>query len=1699
MEHFGSWFCVALASCCLPLGETFSCLPEAVPVSNQRNLTNSQGDSYPVALLDIPAGRGSSSGRVSTMLTHVASRLIQEALGYKAVHDARTRSVGDTGLFILAGCEQPFQKAGCNGGPIRTHILLQPSVYEISQYNLGPRPPEAVGIGLGYETISGVHISAAVAENALQDSGLPLAFYQNWNASWFDPAKYFDSYASIPKSSLLPCNETVFGDKQLMADYVRITGDHEGLHPDGTGLCPDDYWFLAPSCRGNSSRCVPTLGGNAPSGRDVLQMLQKSAAFDMPLALAKPIDGIQRERLPSNFRMAFFNLAPGSTFLELRPQVVHFPTHDALAWSRGDLRTMLSGSLSQKVVSRDLRVLAPSVVEMLTRMEMSNAMVDQLLTDHVSSGQSIDQAVCQWLLGNREVWSSWIPDETQCSPGFGLYNISDDQFLLGRMSHADLIGCKACESGRYSAQLFDQRGYTHTCELCPVGRSQPLGAAVSCEPCAKGEFQNLKGSKTCKRCGIGTYQDQTGSMHCNNCTNDTTTVGLGSISEADCGCPAGRINIATDADTTAVCVLCQAGMQCPGLSSRESLVRGTSQLGEDFVPKVLPGYMSLTEEALDVYKCDNAEACPGGTPGSCTGSSKGVGCFECADGTQWNGEDCQPCESWIRVGWGIAIVGVCVFLPFAHTVKMNDTSPTRELVVFTLLSIFEIGGNLLQTLAITGQMTLEWPQLLVDAFSFLEVFAFEASDLGISCISGSRPLQQFGFQVAVLPAGLLWVLVTHLLLRMLSRGRSLPQLMASLGQIVVVCFSAVSNLSMVPFMCFRHPNGRYSNLQMLSIICGSHDHAAMMIMGTCLGALLCAFWAMCIWILWRLPSWSLNENYHEHVVASEFLIDKFRLDSWWFGLPLLLRGPLMSLPLLLFTNNPASQVVLMSLTLIAYIVLLSLAWPFKVPLLNAVDATCTWALILLILGGSLHLPPMDEEMLASAAVSTVGSVIFAAAVLTSAVFAVMCVGAVQLRTGQERRFAILDLARLPHHDDLAVSLQLTAGKLAQMDHDVLSEQLHFLASFDMKLLHTSLSMLALEVVPEELSHGLAHQGVSRIRKSRSQLRSNSSLRSASANSLASRSSLGSPDPACNVAESDEKPPAAFAEVTAADRAQDFEAAWAEVTAGRCAQDLEAAAWACADAAARGYRQKAGEMSLAHRGLKKVQHILYDSVSDPTDTESEQEMVSKAEARRQHCFLPSAGSAGHGTAAGCRPCAFYTPSLGCRNGTACNFCHYDHSPEERQLPKPSSRPAKGKRDKDKRRIAPPSPETPDHRPKTPRGEPRISEIREDSKQHAAGGDDIPQLKDDKPSCCARLADVGNRLERWLDRVPCLPGIPPPTCLRRNGCLYRCCEANSGCFCIGRRGMAVFGNFRKLFLLISLMLSVIGVLLRGLPAAALSTERGNLHQWPWAHGRYTCLQSDICRDIEADVYIGLEALLVESPKYRIYKAIPWNADNCIADLSSLGAGAYCNICRDASRGCAAMAFISIGCSLFNIWADVQRMRARNDHNCIKAVAIVSNVIGALQLLLAVSIFQLLCVAEFPTEDRQQTYRIALSMGKGGALIASACCINVFNILMHWCIPVPAARWKRGIEPWKDPAVGLWPPLDTAVQAFDGTVPEAPAKKGWMDDGDDDPVRVLMRAGMPRPETPDIWQELHENNGQEGGPEAAGKNRRPSLESV
>ena len=51
------------------------------------------------------------------------------------------------------------------------------------------------------------------------------------------------------------------------------------------------------------------------------------------------------------------------------------------------------------------------------------------------------------------------------------------------------------------------------------------------------------------------------------------------------------------------------------------------------------------------------------------------------------------------------------------------------------------------------------------------------------------------------------------------------------------------------------------------------------------------------------------------MAAMRFLVFRFRLDSWWFGVPLLVRGPLINLPVVLATDFPPIQVVCIAMIL----------------------------------------------------------------------------------------------------------------------------------------------------------------------------------------------------------------------------------------------------------------------------------------------------------------------------------------------------------------------------------------------------------------------------------------------------------------------------------------------------------------------------------------------------------------------------------------------------------------------------------------------------------------------------------------------------------------------------------------------------------------------------------------------------------------
>ena len=105
-----------------------------------------------------------------------------------------------------------------------------------------------------------------------------------------------------------------------------------------------------------------------------------------------------------------------------------------------------------------------------------------------------------------------------------------------------------------------------------------------------------------------------------------------------------------------------------------------------------------------------------------------------------------------------------------------------------------------------------------------------------------------------------------------------------------VGFSTMSTTALTPLICYGHPNGQRSNLKHPNIICGSPEHTSMVVIGSLLLAFgVCGFFALCCWLAYMCPKFS-SKGRNDLVQSARFLLGRFRLDVWWYGCPLLLRG-----------------------------------------------------------------------------------------------------------------------------------------------------------------------------------------------------------------------------------------------------------------------------------------------------------------------------------------------------------------------------------------------------------------------------------------------------------------------------------------------------------------------------------------------------------------------------------------------------------------------------------------------------------------------------------------------------------------------------------------------------------------------------------------------------------------------------------------
>ena len=313
----------------------------------------------------------------------------------------------------------------------------------------------------------------------------------------------------------------------------------------------------------------------------------------------------------------------------------------------------ISGTVSS-LAQHDLKTQASKVQRFVAKITFELAEVQDLLLDLTEPNATFRTVACEWIQNNKERWDKWKPVETNCDPGFGMVD-AQGSFVANRTG---AVNCGLCPAGTASEEVLDDEGRTFQCKLCPPGYSQPNTFSTKCEPCPKGYISDNYGSKECSACGVSEYQPSQGQTACIPCHASRTTSVQGASSLADCICPGGTIE-----DSNAKCVECSIGLTCPVGSTLQKLNdRNLSSSAQSDYPTVERGFRANPESPLDMYKCAEPFACPGGAPGQCLDARVGLTCGDCPAGQYWGSGACQECGVGVPVAWAAALAAICLGL-----------------------------------------------------------------------------------------------------------------------------------------------------------------------------------------------------------------------------------------------------------------------------------------------------------------------------------------------------------------------------------------------------------------------------------------------------------------------------------------------------------------------------------------------------------------------------------------------------------------------------------------------------------------------------------------------------------------------------------------------------------------------------------------------------------------------------------------------------------------------------------------------------------------------------------------------------------------------------------------------------------------------------------------------------------------------------
>ncbi|CAE7235353.1 unnamed protein product [Symbiodinium sp. CCMP2592] len=741
-----------------------------------------------------------------------------------------------------------------------------------------------------------------------------------------------------------------------METYLQITGDTDGVTVEADGgtqtirpRCHESRWWLAPTCRENSTECIPSLLYDYFGFPwHIEEVMQKAAVWEMPLAIGSAFADFSSTsgpyfRLPLTHDVVYVAVHPDiPNFFPQATMQIAFPRHSAREWQRGVASSMSATWSNSMIAHKDLGELAPDFQELLRRMRFYGEDYEHVslaISTQVDQGQAtLLSLACEWLQNNTEVWKAWVPVVTSCFPGHGLFG--DGSFVSSR---DNATTCRPCPPGSYSSPFYDYAD-TAQCQQCSPGYWQSSYGAVTCSPCSPGKFANDTGSTLCNDCAQGQYQSAASSSSCEVCDILQTTSIRGATEQSQCICKPGSFRGATG------CELCSTGLRCEG---------GDIPLRQEEGFWVEVG----SQNSLSVYRCRDYRHCPEGVPGNCASQRVGRACAVCRLG-YWAGHDesCRPCQTLSMV-YVLVVAAVVLFVgvfPFAAFCSCSSFTTKRTLVSFAIATI--MGGQTaiaLQAFQAISQLNILWVQPVKEFLRILAI-ALNGFQTGVTCFVEGTSFATWSFALQLLgfPA---FVALTSLpaVAAKIGRGINLfSGLFNIYGLILVALLTAISIAVVMPLKCRKNPNLTYTLEAHPQVICwNSQEHETLVLLSV-IGVLVypATILSMLLWATYKYPRWLRSDRGVETLHRLHFLFGRFRPERYQCCLIFTVMNFLIAITPVCLPTAP--QIVAMCVLLWVKQVVHCLWWPWKIEAANWSELVLSGCTVLFF---SLATPLLDLE------------------------------------------------------------------------------------------------------------------------------------------------------------------------------------------------------------------------------------------------------------------------------------------------------------------------------------------------------------------------------------------------------------------------------------------------------------------------------------------------------------------------------------------------------------------------------------------------------------------------------------------------------------------------------------------------------------------------------------------------------------------